>query len=452
MRTHKIDIATHKQITLKETGCLRLLGVFWSVILVATIIKVPFALNLTTSTETVVKVESSLVELGNAAGDPIPIPETQFTVTVKIYNVTSLYGFDLKFRWNTTFLAYISHSVRVPKDTYLDGVLWDPILQLADEVNASAGTYWIAYASMYPAPSFNGTSTVFIMAFEVINQPYDHETGGPNVDPIDTILDFSSTDLAAEGGDPIPHSVESATIRIWEKLSQISSAISITTSPLIINFGENTTIRGSISPSRSANVTLLYKLQGEAVWKNLIEIPTDPEGKYAYTWTPSQAAVYELNATWPGDINTFPASQTGTLTVNKAVPTITINVYPTQVTLGSNVTINGTISLTTPGINFNITIQCRLQEDVEWTQLATVQTDTLGQYTHLWRPDKAGIYEIRVIWSGDQNTHQTESEHKTVEVEAQPTEMVPYIATGIVTAAIIVAVAIYLAKIRKPHK
>jgi len=431
---------------------LRLLGVIWAVILVATIIKAPSAVNLTTSTETVVKVEPSLIELGNAAGDPISIPGTQFTVTVKIYNVTNLYGFDLKFRWNTTCLEYVSHSVHVPRNTYLDGVLWNPILPLADEVNSTAGTYWIAYSSMYPAPSFNGTGTVFTMTFEVVNQPYDHETGGPNVDPIDTILDFSSTDLAAEGGDPIPHCVESATIRIWEKLSQISSTISITISPSITNFGENTTIRGGISPSRSANVTLLYKLQGEAVWKNLIVIPTDPEGKYAYAWTPSKAAVYELNATWLGDINTFPASQTGTLIVNKAVPTITINVYPTQVTLGSNVTINGTTSLTTPGINFNITIQYRLQEDVEWTQLATVQTDTLGQYTHLWRLDKAGIYELRASWLGDQNTHPAESEHKTVRVEAQPTEIVPYIVAGIVIVAIIVTVAIYLVKIRKPHK
>jgi hypothetical protein len=43
-------------------------------------------------------------------------------------------------------------------------------------------------------------------------------------------------------------------------------------------------------------------------------------------------------------------------------------------------------------------------------------------------------------------------EHKTVKVEAQPTEMALYIVTGIITVAIIVAVAIYLAKIRKPHK
>ena len=745
----------------------KLLRVILPIILLAATIKIPFFPNSSASTETVVKVEPSSIELGNRTGKPIPIPGTQFTVAIKIYNVTNLYGFDLKFRWNTTFLAYVNHSVCVPKDTYPDGVLWKPVMSIKDEVDAATGTYFIAYASM-GAPSFNGTGTVFTTTFQVINQPYDYETGGPTVDPIDTLLDFISTDLAEYlSGVPILHNVEPATVTIWEKLSglptepilkvmpttvenvpinktfdinvwiigvgsqhnvqsfnitlnfnstlieaisitegpwprnyanntmeilkqinnakgtatyaielipprkpyppttgilftvtfnvtyesptypqptseitldpteildrntgpishitengtytafrpppiaevvvvnpltgnnnftfytnitsvgshfnatiwvynvtnlhayqihldynstllrvtmawlptwlpqwifygktttglppsfgdnyveigdaiigthpafsvtgilgiiefeiiyapateeiscslnvnntdtllldsnwneilsiktnghyiymykKLSSTISITISPSTIDFGENTTISGVIDPPRSTNVTLLYRLQGETEWKNLTIAPTNNKGTYSYNWTPPKAGDYIIRASWPGDENTLPASQTGTLIVNKAVPTITINVYPTQVTLGSNVTINGTISLTTPRINFNITIQYRLQEDVEWTQLATVQTDTLGQYTHLWRPDKEGIYELRAIWLGDQNTHPAESEHKTVKVEAQPIEIVPYIIAGIVIVAIIVTAAIYLVKIRKPHK
>jgi hypothetical protein len=193
--------------------------------LLATMVVVPAASNPSTLTETVIKVEPALIEFGNPAGDPIPIPGTQFTVTVKVYNVTNLYGFDLKFRWNTTFLQYVSRSVHVPRDTYLDGVLWNPVLQLTDEVNATAGTYWISYASMLPAPSFNGTGTVFTMTFEVTKQPYDYETGGPEVDPIDTVLDFSGTDLAPRFSEglivPIVHTVEQAVVRIWEKRSEL---------------------------------------------------------------------------------------------------------------------------------------------------------------------------------------------------------------------------------------
>jgi hypothetical protein len=223
----------------KETECLRLLSgklvaVILAITIVATIITAPFALSPTTSTETVVKVESSLIELGNPAGDPIPIPGTQFTVTVKIYNVTNLYGFDLKFRWNTTYLDYVSHSVHVPRDTYLDGVLWNPILPLADEVNSTAGTYWIAHSSMAPAPSFNGTGTVFTITFKVAKQPYDYETGAPTINPIDIFLDFPSTDLAprTEGPIvPIPHTTEPATVRIWEKRSELPAEPTLRVEP-----------------------------------------------------------------------------------------------------------------------------------------------------------------------------------------------------------------------------
>jgi hypothetical protein len=194
-------------------------------ILASTMVGAPFAYNSATSTETVVKVEPKLIEFGNPAGDPILIPGTRFNVTVKIYNVTDLYGFDLKFRWNTTFLQYVTHSVSVPRDSYPDGVLWNPIMPLMNEVNTTAGTYWAAYTSMAPAPSFNGTGTVFTMTFEVIKQPYDYETGGPGVDPIGIILGFSSTDLAPRVSEnpivPIAHMVEPATVRIWEKLSEL---------------------------------------------------------------------------------------------------------------------------------------------------------------------------------------------------------------------------------------
>ena len=192
------------------------------IILLAATIKVPFFSNSSALTETVVKVEPALIKLGNPEGDPIPIPETQFTVAIKIYNVTNLYGCDLKFRWNTTYLKYVGHSVHVPKDTYPDGVLWSPIFPLADDVNTIEGTYQIAYASMAPASSFNGNGTVFTMTFEVVKQPYDYETGGPTVDPIDTLLDFISTDLVEYlSGDPILHNVEPAIVRIWEKRSEL---------------------------------------------------------------------------------------------------------------------------------------------------------------------------------------------------------------------------------------
>jgi len=164
---------------------------------------------------------------------------TQITIAVKIADVENLYGFDLKFRWNTTFLQYVSHSVHVPRDTYLDGVLWNPILSLADEVNTTEGTYWISKASMAPAPSFNGAGTVFTMTFQVIYHPVQPEPDA------NITLELYSTDLAAEGGGSITHTKENGTV-ILHALPSI---------PTIL-YPQPTTFRKSQGVSFNLNVSV----------------------------------------------------------------------------------------------------------------------------------------------------------------------------------------------------
>jgi hypothetical protein len=101
--------------------------------------------------------------------------------------------------FNVLYLEYVSRSVRVPKDDYPDGVLYKPILPIKDEVNTTAGTYWIAIASMWPAPTFNGSGTVFTMTFRVKYHPVQPEPDA------NITLELYSTELAAIGGNPIPH-------------------------------------------------------------------------------------------------------------------------------------------------------------------------------------------------------------------------------------------------------
>jgi hypothetical protein len=92
----------------------------------------------------------------------------------------------------------------VPKDTYSDGVLWNPIIPIEDEVNPPAGTYWIAYTSRYPAPSFNGTGTVFTMTFRVKYHPPQYTAN--------ITLELYSTDLAASDASSIPHTTQHGTV------------------------------------------------------------------------------------------------------------------------------------------------------------------------------------------------------------------------------------------------
>jgi len=152
---------------------------------------------------TVVKVDPSLIEYHEDATGQ------QFTVAVKIVNVTNLYGFALNLSWDPTFLDYVSHSVHVPRDTYPDGVLWNPILWGKDGVNASAGTYGVAYSSRWPALSFNGSGTVFTMTFRVKYHPVQPEPDA------NITLELYLTELAAIGGDPIPHIRENGKVILY---------------------------------------------------------------------------------------------------------------------------------------------------------------------------------------------------------------------------------------------
>jgi len=174
------------------------------VLLVLTLLfSLSIAIKPVAAQSTIVKVDPPLTEYYlNAVG-------REFTIAVKIMNVTNLYGFDISFRWNTTVLEYVSHSIRVPRNTYPDGVLWNPVMELEDILNQTAGTYSVAYTSMNPAPSFSGEGTVFTMTFRVKYHPIQ-----PEPDAIVT-LELYNTELAAFGGGQISHTPQNGTVKLY---------------------------------------------------------------------------------------------------------------------------------------------------------------------------------------------------------------------------------------------
>jgi len=209
-------------------------------------------INSMASGVTIVKVDPSLIEyFEDATGQ-------EFTVAIKIIDVTNLYGFDLKFRWNTTFLDYVSHSVRVPKDTYPDGVLWNPIIPIQDTIDTSAGTYWIAYSSRWPAPSFNGSGTVFTMTFRVKYHPVEPEPTA------NITLELYSTDLVDKAAGPIPHTRQHGIVILHALAARHDVAV-IDVRPTLLgrtiayrglNFKTNVTIQNQGNFTETFNVTL----------------------------------------------------------------------------------------------------------------------------------------------------------------------------------------------------
>jgi hypothetical protein len=155
--------------------------------------------------ETVVKVIPQTIEKGpeNVTGEIV-------SIAVVVESVTNLYGFDIKFKWNTTYLEYVNRTVTVPVEDYPDpqppspypGILHENVLQVKDDVNTTAGTYHIAYASMAPALTFNGSGTVFTMRFRIKYQQWDYEGDQ------DISFGFIATKLSDKGGVSISHTQE----------------------------------------------------------------------------------------------------------------------------------------------------------------------------------------------------------------------------------------------------
>jgi len=230
---------------------------------------------------TTVKVDPPLTEYyAKATG-------TQFTVAVKITEVTDLYGFDLKFRWNTTFLQYVSHSVHVPRDTYVDGVLWNSILCASDEVNATDGTYSIAYSSITPAPSFTGTGTVFTMTFEVEYHPVQPEPDA------NIALELYSTDLSAPLGVPISHTTENGTV-ILHALPPTSTILYPQPTTFKKSQGVSFTVNASVQ-----NVTDLYAFDISLYYNTtLLDALSVAEGPFLKSYNGSTITVKsEVNDT-----------------------------------------------------------------------------------------------------------------------------------------------------------
>lgn len=185
-------------------------------------------------------------------------------------------------------------------------------------------------------------------------------------------------------------------------VSKLTSTISITVAPSTITFSQNTTINGVIEPTRVAvNITIQYRLQDETEWQTLTTKTTDNEGKYSYTWTLTEVGTYELTASWSGDEITDPAqSDISTLIVNRAKSTITVSLNALTTTVGSEVTISGT--LTPMRANVSVTVLSRLSGGT-WLTLGTIRTDSSGGYTHTWTTTAAGTHEIRTTYLGDNN-------------------------------------------------
>jgi len=119
-------------------------------------------------------------------------------------------------------------------------------------------------------------------------------------------------------------------------------------------------------------------------------------------------------------------------TIRPATSLITINLSKDLVVIGSNVTIDGTITPIRKGVE--VTIHYRFVGFL-WENLSTPITDDDGRYTYTWSPDESGTFEFYASWPGDnfilgdesdvsQNLEIVYKEQSTVTINIDPGTLV----------------------------
>jgi hypothetical protein len=146
-------------------------------------------------------------------GEPLGPPGGRYN-----YSLGNLYGIDIMFSWDPTLLEYVNHTVEIPVETYSNGILHQPIIEVQDDVDATNGTYRLARSSKSPADAFNApnaNATVFTMTFKVKKQG----KCALNLDKVQLAVDRRIPGLYYE----IPHWIKSGQFRTGELLTRIES-------------------------------------------------------------------------------------------------------------------------------------------------------------------------------------------------------------------------------------
>jgi hypothetical protein len=187
------------------------------------------------------------------------------TVAVITENVSNLYALALKLEWNTTYLAYVNHTITAPIENYSDpafpspysGILHSPTAVVQNDVNESSGFLRVICNSETPASSFTGNGTILTVTFQVKNQ---------SISETDVSLHLTQTELVDSYALPILHGVTDGIVRIPERPSDTAPpAIAILSPqnktfdadhvPLIFTINESTSWI-SYSLDGQSNVTI----------------------------------------------------------------------------------------------------------------------------------------------------------------------------------------------------
>jgi len=403
---------------------------------------------------TTVSVQPSSLTVGQ---EGVSLPTPPFTINITVQNVEDLYLWQIVLYYNSTILSTREDLIIVPPENIFKDK--SPVVGPPHIENDSKGTFLYIGASLSGKQS-GVTGSGVLCQINFTGQATGTSSLNLTTHTQGDLYTFlqNSEQVGSGSLEEIPISIVDGEVTVIG-IEKPPSTITIDVNPSTVTVRSNVTVTGTIDPPRvGANVTIKYKLVPIETWDTLVTVQTDESSRYEYIWTTEPQYpvedpyyTYELYAYWPGDENyTGATSDIASVTVHKMPSHISLSVYPASVTVGSNVTINGTISGTiplTPPYE-NVTISYK-REGGDWITLATVHPGEDGAYTYTWETDEGGLYAFKASWPGDKYLRSAES-YTQVEVIGEAPDIMAYLYYIIAAIVIvIIAIGIYFTKIRK---
>jgi len=222
--------------------------------------------------ETTVRFISEREVLGpNAIG-------TEFDVAVVVQNVENLYGLSVKIYINETYFQYVTHTTTIPwNDTQTPvppspyaGILYAPVQLVRDQYYPTTHILEIAYSSMAPAASFNGSGTVCVIRLNVTNIPISEEY-------VDILAaKFTEIKLAGKGLPPPPilYTSQDLTIRFDYTKPTITDIVQFPP-PDNVQPSDDVMVNATVTDEASSikTVILMYSTDNGNTWNNVSMSP-----------------------------------------------------------------------------------------------------------------------------------------------------------------------------------
>ncbi len=123
----------------------------------------------------------------------------EFVANVNVTDVQDLYSFEFKLAWDKTLLDLIGVNITSPEEWDTNYVIFKN--ETMQNYNGTHGRYWLNMSALAPAPSFNGSTILVELTFQVTYQPFLPEPD------LWVCLNIYDTKLNNAEGLPISHEV-----------------------------------------------------------------------------------------------------------------------------------------------------------------------------------------------------------------------------------------------------